>query len=125
MSDAEFHFAFDYITLSETETSMLIKIDFRTLNQTIAYWSYNRELIPTVVDNYYDIVKDNTNPIVWVLTAVKEKDQSQLYLIDGQHRYEAIKKLMVSDIEFNEDRFVYIVVYKINSIEEEDEYEWS
>jgi hypothetical protein len=118
----EYHFAENYMTLSENETSMVIKMDFRTLNQTIAYWSYNRELISNVVDNYYDIVKDNTNPIVWVLTAVKAKEQSQLYLIDGQHRYEAIKKLMVSDIEFNEERFVYIVVYKINSIEEEDEY---
>jgi hypothetical protein len=111
----EYHFA-------ENETSMVIKMDFRTLNQSVATWGYNREIIPSVVDNLYGNIKDNTNHIVWVLTAVKENHQSQLYLIDGQHRYEAIKKLMVTDIDFTEERYVYIVIYKINSIEEDDEY---
>ena len=118
----EYHFAENYMTLSENETSMVIKMDFRTLNQSVATWAYNREIIPSVVDNLYGNIKDNTNHIVWVLTAVKENHQSQLYLIDGQHRYEAIKKLMVTDIDFTEERHVYITIYKINSIEEDDEY---
>jgi hypothetical protein len=122
MADGEYYIADNYITLSENDNSMLIKMDYRTLNQSIGTWSYTREIMTNVVDTLYENIKDNTNQIEWVLTAIKEKKSNQLYLIDGQHRYEAIKKLMQTDIEFQEERFVYIVVYKIDNIEEDDEY---
>jgi hypothetical protein len=121
-ANEQFYSANNYITLSENETSIMIKMDYRTLNQSIASWSYNREIMPDIVENLYDNIKDPSNNIIWILTAVKEKSNNELYLIDGQHRYEAIKKLMLNDIEFREERFVYIMVYLINNINEDDEY---
>ncbi len=122
MADNEYYIANNYITLSENDNSLLIKMDYRTLNQSIGSWDYNREIMPDMVDNLYNNIRTNTNNIVWVLTAVKERTATQLYLIDGQHRYEAIKKLMLDDVDFKEDRFVYILVYLINNIEGDNEY---
>ena len=72
MADGEYYIADNYITLSENDNSMLIKMDYRTLNQSIGTWSYNREIMTNVVDTLYENIKDNTNQIEWVLTAIKE-----------------------------------------------------
>jgi len=122
MTDGEYYNADNYITLSENENSMMIKMDCRSLIQSIGSWSYNREIKPEVVDQLYSNIIDNSNNIIWILTAVKERSSNTIYLIDGQHRYEAIKKLLLNDLDFKEDRFVYIQVYLIDSIQEDDEY---
>jgi len=121
MTDGEYYNAENYITLSENENSMMIKMDCRSLIQSVGNWSYNREIKPEVVEELYSNIIDNTN-IIWILTAVKERSSNTIYLIDGQHRYEAIKKLLLNDLDFKEDRFVYIQVYLIDSIQEDDEY---
>jgi hypothetical protein len=122
MSDIEYYNADNYIILSENEKSMMIKMDYRSLNQSIGSWSYNREIKPEIVQNLFENIQDNSNNIIWILTAVKERTSNTIFLIDGQHRYEAIKKLMQNDVDFNEERFVYIQVYLINNIEDDDEY---
>jgi len=114
-SEAEFHNA-------ENEKSMMIKIDFRSLNQTVDSWDYNREIKPEIVEKLFENIQDKSNNIIWILTAVKERRSNILFLIDGQHRYEAIKKIMQNDIDFTEDKFVFIQVYLVDSIEEEDDY---
>jgi hypothetical protein len=97
-------------------------MDYRTLNQSVGSWSYNREIKPEIVEKLYDNIQDNSNNIIWILTAIKERLSNTIYLIDGQHRYEAIKKLLQNDFDFNEERYVFIQVYLIDNIEEDDEY---
>jgi len=119
---SEYHNAESYLILSENEKSMMIKIDYRSLNQTVDIWTYNREIKPDVVEQLFEYIQDKSNNIVWTLTAIKERKSNRLFLIDGQHRYEAIKKIMQNDIDFKEERFVFIQVYLINNIEEDEEY---
>jgi hypothetical protein len=108
--------------LSENEKSMMIKIDYRSLNQTVETWDYNREIKPEIVEKLFENINDKSNYIIWTLTAIKERKSNTLFLIDGQHRFEAIKKFMQNDIDFKEDKFVFIQVYLVDSIEEEDDY---
>jgi hypothetical protein len=120
--DIEYYNADNYITLSENEKSMIIKIDYKSLCESIGSWSYNREINSEVVDRLYENIKDPSNNITWILTAVKEKITNMIYLIDGQHRYEAIKKLIENNVHYNQDKFLYIQVYLIDSIIDNDEY---
>jgi hypothetical protein len=121
-SELEFHNAENYSILSENEKSMMIKIDFRSLNQTVDIWAYNREIKPEIVEKLFENIQDKSNNIVWTLTAIKERKSSHLFLIDGQHRYEAIKNIMQDDIDFKEERFVFIQVYLIDNIDTDNEY---
>ena len=121
MTDSEYSSANNYLILNETDKSSLIKIDYNSLIQFVKHWSYNREVINTVVDKLYDSITEDNN-IIWVLTAVKERSKEELYLIDGQHRYEAIKRKLIEDIDFTIEKFLYINVYNVDNIEEEDEY---
>jgi hypothetical protein len=121
MSDDEYSNANSYETLNETDTTALIKIDYNSLIQHVNHWSYNRELIDSVVDNLYDSININNN-IIWVLTAVKERTTNELYLIDGQHRFEAIKRKMTEDIDFRINKFLYINIYYVNNFNDDDEY---
>ena len=111
----------DDTILCKNEKSMMIKLDYRSLNQNVDIWSYNREIKPDVVEQLFEYIQDKSNYIVWTLTAVKERKSNTLFLIDGQHRYEAIKKIMQNDIDFKEERFVFIQVYLINNIEEDED----
>ena len=122
MSDTEYYNADNYITLSENEKSMIIKMDYKCLYQSIGSWSYNREIKPEIVEKLFQNIQDRSNNIIWILTAVKEKTTNTIYIIDGQHRYEAIKRLIQNDINYNENKFVYIQVYLIDSIKDDDEY---
>jgi len=121
MTEAEFVPAINYEYLNETDKTALIKIDFNSLIQFVKHWSYNREVISSVVDNLYNSITDNNN-IIWVLTAVKEKENDELYLIDGQHRYEAIRRKISEDIDFKIEKFLYINIYYVDNINEDAEY---
>lgn len=121
MSNEEFLNANNYETLNETDKTTLIKIDYNSLIQHVKHWSYNREVIESVVDNLYHSITDDNN-IIWVLTAVKERSSNELYLIDGQHRYEAIKRKITEDIDFKIEKFLYINIYNVNNINDDDEY---
>ena len=121
-ADHEYYTANNYSILSENEKSMMIKIDYRSLNQTVDIWAYNREIKPEIVEELFEYIQDKSNVIVWTLTAIKERKSNKLFLIDGQHRFEAIKNIMKDDIDFKEDRFVFIQVYLIDDIEDDDEY---
>ena len=100
MSDIDYYNEDNYITLSENEKSMIIKMDFRNLYESVGSWSYNREIKQEVVDKLFENIKDRSNNITWILTAVKERSANLIYLIDGQHRYEAIKKLIENDVHY-------------------------
>jgi len=117
----EFSTANSYEILNETDKTSLIKIDYNSLIQHVKHWSYNREVIDVVVNDLYHSITDDNN-IIWILTAIKERNSNELYLIDGQHRYEAIKRKITEDIDFKIEKFVYINIYNVNDINEDDEY---
>jgi hypothetical protein len=122
MSDIEYYNEDNYITLSENEKSMIIKMDYKNLYQSVGSWSYNREIKLEIVEKLFENIKDRSNNITWILTAVKERSANMIYLIDGQHRYEAIKKFIENDVNYKNDKFLYIQVYLIDSIKDDDEY---
>ena len=107
MADIEYSPANNYEILNENDKSALIKIDYNSLIQYVKHWVYNREIITSVVDKLYESINEDNN-IIWILTAVKERNNEELYLIDGQHRFEAIKKKLTEDIDFKIDKFLYI-----------------
>jgi|LakMenE01Jun11ns_1017448.scaffolds.fasta_scaffold9940177_3 hypothetical protein len=121
MTDIEYSSANNYELLNETDKSALIKIDYNSLIQFVKHWCYNREVIESVVDNLYNSISEDNN-IIWVLTAVKERENDELYLIDGQHRYEAIRRKLSEDIDFKIEKFLYINIYYVDNINESDEY---
>lgn len=121
MADIEYSPANNYEILNENDKSALIKIDYNSLIQYVKHWVYNREIITSVVDKLYESINEDNN-IIWILTAVKERNNEELYLIDGQHRFEAIKKKLTEDIDFKIDKFLYINIYYIDDINEDDEY---
>lgn len=110
-----------YDKIDENENSSLYKIDFRTLIRIIGHWSYNRPLNKDHIDGLYKNIKNNN--ISWVLSAVTEKgNNDQIYLIDGQHRFEAIKKIIDEDLDMKINKFVYVNIYSVDNIDEDFEY---
>lgn len=114
----------NYINLiiDKTDNSILYKKDYRTLISEINYWSYNRPLNDTVINTLYDVIISNNNNINWFLTAIKEKNNNKIYLLDGQHRCAAIQKAIEQDINMEINKFVYINIYLIDNIDNDDEY---
>lgn len=110
------------ILIDRTDNTLLYKKDFRTILSEINYWSYNRPLNIDVVNTLYECIKNNNNNINWILTAVKEKKNNKIFLLDGQHRMEAIKKAIYEDIDMKINKFIYINIYLIDNIETDDEY---
>ena len=100
--------------------SCLIKIDYRSLLSYGYHWCYNRPLNNKIVDDLSGIILDNN--LNWTLTAVKEKDCDEFYIIDGQHRFEAIKKIIDEDDEMKINKYLYVNIYYINDIDKDYEY---
>lgn len=109
-----------YDKIDENDNSSLYKIDFRTLITIIGHWSYNRPLKKEHINDLYKNIKNNN--ISWVFSAVKEKDNDNIYLIDGQHRLEAIKKIIDEDIDMKINKYLYVNIYSVDNIDEDFEY---
>ena len=103
------------------DNSILIKIDYVSLIRYIKHWSYNRQINDDFVNELYNSIVDN-NKIIWTLTAIKERSNDNLYLIDGQHRYEAIKKRMNEDNNLQYNNNLYINVYLVDNKERDSKY---
>jgi hypothetical protein len=111
----------DYYILDETDNTIFIKIDGRTLIQKVCQWSYNRPIINNVVNELYNSITPDNN-IIWTLTAIKERDNENLYLIDGQHRFEAIKRKLSEDVNMILNKHYYIMIYLINNQKQDSNY---
>ena len=114
----------NYIIIDENyDKSILIKMDYRTLikSHCVKQWAYNRQLSDNVINELYESITTNNN-IKWTLTAFKERDSENLYLIDGQHRYEAIKRKINEDIDMQYINNIYIIIYLIDNKELEVNY---
>ena len=105
----------------DNDNSMLMKMDYVSLIRYIKHWSYNRQINEEFVNELYDSIVNN-NKVIWTLTAIKERSNDNLYLIDGQHRFEAIKKRMTeyNNLQYNSN--IYINVYLINNKENDSQY---
>jgi hypothetical protein len=107
--------------LDDNDHSMLIKIDYVSLIRYIKHWSFNRQINDNFVNELYESIVDN-NKIIWTLTAIKERSNNNLYLIDGQHRFEAIKKRMTEDNNLQFNNNLYIKIYLIDNKENDCQY---
>lgn len=112
----------DFIILDEDEKSFLIKIEFRAFIRQTKHWNFNRDIDEEKVNEYYESLKDN-NSIKWFCTGVKEKKGEIFHLIDGQHRYEAIKKYLENDdIDMKCNKSIFMTIYNIDNIDYDIEY---
>jgi hypothetical protein len=100
--------------IDENENSSLFKIDFRTLISISNIWHHNRQPNSENVDKLYENIR--TNNINWTLTAICEKGKDDIHIIDGQHRLEAIKKIIDEDIDMKINKYVYVNIYYVDNI---------
>lgn len=107
--------------LDSDDNFMLIKIDYVSLIRYIKHWSYNRQINEDFVNELYESIVDN-NKIVWTLTAIQERSNDNLYLIDGQHRFEAIKRRMMNDNNLQYNNNIFITIYYVNNKETDSQY---
>jgi len=101
--------------IDENENSSLFKIDFRTLISISNIWFHNRQPKPENVNKLYENIR--TNNINWILSAICEKGKENIHIIDGQHRLEAIRKIIDEDIDMKINKYVYVNIYYIDNIE--------
>jgi hypothetical protein len=120
-SDDDFNDTTDKIKILDSDDNFkLIKIDYVSLIRYIKHWSYNRQINEDFVNELYESI-DN-NKIVWTLTAIQERSNDNLYLIDGQHRFEAIKKRMIDDNDLIYNNNIFITVYYVDNKETDSQY---
>jgi len=108
----------DYTILHESsKNSYLIKINFTNLLKISNSWYGNRKINNAKVNELYESMTDD-NYYIWTLVAVKELTSNELYIIDGQHRCEAIRQKITINPLY--DNYVYCNVYTIPSINDTD-----
>jgi hypothetical protein len=100
-----------------SKVSYLIKIDFINLLKISNSWYGNRRINNAKVNELYESITDD-NYYIWTLVAVKELASNELYIIDGQHRCEAIRQKMLNEPTF--DNYVYCNVYTVETINDSD-----
>lgn len=121
------------------EDTKLVKMSFRNLLLYTDNWIYNRDINLERVDEIYNSIKDKSM-CGWTLHAF-EDNKKNIRLLDGQHRYEAIKRYlseydiynmcaleltiwiyMITDEESNEDELIDLFKI-INSNKQINDYE--
>jgi hypothetical protein len=104
----------NYTILHESsKRSYLIKINFSNLLKISNSWYGNRKINAVKVNELYESITDE-NYYIWTLVAVKELTSNELYIIDGQHRCEAIRQKITNEPTY--DNYVYCNVYTIDTI---------
>lgn len=91
------------------------KTNVRNFVPNIKLWSFQR---PVNFDHVKELVESLKikNHFIGTFKVIKDKD-GKIRLIDGQHRYLAIKELMETDSKFNMD--IIIEFYETDKIESE------
>jgi hypothetical protein len=117
--DAPFEDVDDNYTIlhQSSKKSYLIKIDFKNLLKISNSWYGNRRINIAKVNELYESITDE-DYYIWTLVAVKELTSNELYIIDGQHRCEAIRQKIANEPTY--DNYVYCNVYTIDSINNTD-----
>jgi hypothetical protein len=103
----------------------MIKITGKDLLHNVKNWCFNRATDEAKIQELYDIMKNKKDDDItprWIFTVIyDEKTDSfdKLYMIDGQHRREAIRRLCIENIGLNTK--YYCIVYNINNCESDNQ----
>jgi hypothetical protein len=81
-----------HVIYNRDEKTKLVKMSFRNLLLYTDNWIYNRDINLERVEEIFKSIKDNSM-CGWTLHAF-EDDKKCIRLLDGQHRYEAIKRYL-------------------------------
>lgn len=127
------------VLYQKDDTTKLVKMSYLNLLKYTDNWIYNRDINLERVDAIYNSIKNNSIN-GWTLHAFEDEKKS-IRLLDGQHRYEAIKRYlseydvyntctneitiwiyMITDEESNEDYLIDLFKI-INSNKQINEYE--
>ena len=107
-----------------SNNSYMIKITGKELIHYVKNWCFNRTSDDDKIQELYDIKKNSTAVIepTWIFTLIYDEmsdNFDKLYMIDGQHRREVIKRLLVDNPDSKEQ--YYCIVYNINYCETENQ----
>jgi hypothetical protein len=99
----------------------LIKTNYRDFIINTINWIYNRNIDDTKIDNLYNDIKTNNINIGWTFHAFYDKSTKQIKILDGQHRREAIKRVLEEDINMTYNNDIIIWLYEIENEEDNEE----
>lgn len=100
--------------------SYLIKLSARELIYFITNWCFNREINEDRVEELYqDYNSSSINPswIFHIIYDTKSNPNYKLFLLDGQHRREVIRRILEDDFEMKFQRNFYCILYAIDLCE--------
>jgi hypothetical protein len=97
------------------ESSNLYKQKFSKIKDMLSFTVENRGIKESHINDLYQHYKTNTNtfiPPLHIMSYFTEIDGEKFYIADGQHRVEALKKLLLND---KIDRDVIYFIHDVNS----------
>lgn len=102
------------------ENTFMIHMTFQEVSAYTSSWCFNRKINEEKVDEL--LTSLNTSyPIPFILHAVYDEKHTnpmaKILILDGQHRVEAIRKKLATDITGECDYKVWICIYKIDYAE--------
>lgn len=99
------------------ENTFLIKMSFKDVLAYTTSWCFNRKINEEKVNEIYNSLK-TSYVIPFILHAIYDEKHTnpiaKILILDGQHRVEAIRKYLASDIAGQCDYNVWICIYKVN-----------
>lgn len=99
------------------ENTFMIKMSFRDVLAYTTSWCFNRKINEEKVNEIYESLKISYL-IPFILHAIYDEKHtnpiSKILILDGQHRVEAIRKYLATDISGQCDYNVWICIYKVN-----------
>jgi hypothetical protein len=116
----------DKIVHKISNTQAIIKMTAGEFVRKTKNWTYNRDRDEEKVKELELCVPNtnNDNSILWLFSIVYDKYADacnhNLILIDGQHRKEAIKRMMKKD-KIYENIHIYCVMYTVDNCETENQ----
>ena len=103
----------------------MIKIKGIDLIHNVKNWCFNRATDESKIQELYDIMKNKKDDDItprWIFTVIYDETTDsfdKLYMIDGQHRREAIRRLCIENIGLTTK--YYCMVYNINNCESDNQ----
>lgn len=98
----------------------LYKVHFRVFDKTYSSdLFFNRIINEDKVNELCEVLKSegNNTKTPWTCHVVKDLTTGKKHIIDGQHRYEAIHKHILQDINMDIEDYVYIWEYTVENME--------
>lgn len=113
----------DKIIDTNEDGTYIVKLSARDLIYYVTVWCFNREIVDERIDELYQNCisssQKSINP-TWIFHLIydtKSDANNKLYLLDGQHRREVIRRVLENDIDMNFKKEYYCIVYPIDMCE--------